>query len=326
MDPARPVPFQQHVTHLCSPALASLLHAVAASAVSIAGHVRSAGLSGGLGAAGAVNVQGEAQQKLDVLANQTLLNALSAVPSAVAAVSEENDEPITLPGAALPAAEQYVCIFDPLDGSSNIDVNVNVGTIVSIQRFHGDVTSSALRRGTDQAAALYVNYGPATTLVYTVGNGVHAFTLDGSDFLLTAEHLQMPPRGPFYSVNEGRAGDFPAPYPEFLRGLRDGSLLGDAYSSRYVGSFIADFHRTLLKGGVFLYPPTRKTPDGKLRLLYEANPLSLIAEQAGGAATDGTQRILERKADGIHSRTPLVIGSRDEVEGFLRLAKAHAAP
>jgi fructose-1,6-bisphosphatase I len=207
-------------------------------------------------------------------------------------------------------------VFDPLDGSSNIDVNVNVGTIFSVVRVRGDVVASVLRPG-EQVAAGYVLYGPSAVMVLTTGSGVAAFTLDEGDrFVLTAEGMTMPEQGPYYSANEANAASWPEVYREYLQGLLRGELGGQEYGARYIGSLVADFHRTLLKGGVFLYPPTKKTPRGKLRLLYEAYPLAMIAEQAGGAAVDGETRILEVKAGGIHDRTPLVIGSRREVEAL----------
>lgn len=298
--------------------LSALIGAIAEGALRIERTIRSAGLADVLGAAGSENIQGEAQQKLDVLANDTLIEVLGALPSVAALVSEEDDEPIVL--QERPDA-RFIAIFDPLDGSSNIDVNVNVGTIVSIQQIASgmSVQEAILQPGTAQVAALYVNYGPSTILVYTAGNGVHAFTLSGDQFLLSSEGMTMPQQGPYYSMNEANVGDSHEVYARAVTGFRDGSLLGKKYGARYVGSFIADFHRTLLKGGVFLYPATKKSPEGKLRLLYEANPLSLIAEQAGGAATDGSKRIVTILPARPHVRTPLVIGSRAEVDAIGKL-------
>jgi fructose-1,6-bisphosphatase I len=195
-------------------------------------------------------------------------------------------------------------------------VNVNVGTIVSIQALKPGTTvkDAILQPGSEQVAALYVNYGPSTILVYNAGNGVHAFTLAEGEFLLSSEDMKMPEQGPYYSMNEGNIGESQLVYGKAISRFRDGTLVGGKkYSSRYVGSFIADFHRTLLKGGVFLYPATKKAPNGKLRLLYEANPLSFIAEQAGGAASNGSYRILEIVPTEPHVRTPLIIGSQSEV-------------
>lgn len=307
-----------HVRERHGEALAELLGTLAGAAIRIEQSIRNAGLSDVLGAAGSDNVQGEAQQKLDVLANETLSEALRTLPSVAAIVSEEDDEPIVFEGRD---GARFIAIFDPLDGSSNIDVNVNVGTIVSVQSVPEGMTvqEAILQPGTRQIAALYVNYGPSTILVYTAGDGVHAFTLSNAAFLLSSEGMTMPPHGPYYSMNEANLAESDEVYARAVAGFRDGSLLGKKYGARYVGSFIADFHRTLLKGGVFLYPATRKAPEGKLRLLYEANPLSMIAEQAGGAATDGTKRILSIEPGKPHVRTPLVIGSKAEVDAIGRL-------
>lgn len=305
----------QHVRQRHNAELATLLSAVADATAAIESKIRVAGLNDVLGAAGNENVQGEQQQKLDVFANDTMVEAMRTLPTIAAVVSEEDDEPIVFTDR--PQAK-FVAIFDPLDGSSNIDVNVNVGTIVSIQGMApgGDPRAAALQAGTAQVAALYVNYGPSTILVYTAGKGVHSFTLSERDFLLSSEDMSMPEQGPYYSMNEGNIGDSQPVYGKAIARFRDGSLIGHKYSSRYVGSFIADFHRTLLKGGVFLYPPTKKAPNGKLRLLYEANPLSFIAEQAGGAASNGRYRILEIVPTEPHMRTPLIIGSPTEVSAI----------
>ena len=305
------------------PALRQVIAAIAEACCEIASRVRYAGLGDVYGAAGAVNVQGEQQQKLDVFANEAMLHALRKVPGVAAAVSEEDDAPVLFERAGA----EFVAIFDPLDGSSNIDVNVNVGTIVSIQRVapRGDATAAALQAGTEQVAALYTVYGPSTVMVLALPgkDGVAAFTLDSNgDFVLSSEGMRMPEQGPYYSANEANAGTWPAAYREYVAMLLRGELGGKAYGARYIGSLVADFHRTLLKGGVFFYPPTEKTPKGKLRLLYEANPLAMIAEQAGGAATNGATRILEVRAEGVHERTALVIGSRREVEALGKMVAA----
>ena len=275
--------------------------------------IRSAGLTDIYGAFGAENVQGEQQQKLDVYANNALLHCLGMRDSVAALVSEEDEEPKTFDRAL--DTGKYIIVFDPLDGSSNIDVNVNVGTIFSVHRRlpEGSLDDSILQPGTEQVVAGYVVYGPSTVLVYTAGDGVHLFTLDPAigAFVLTKEYVKMPAKGPYYSVNEANASTWPAGYREYLAGLRAGG-----YSSRYIGSLVADFHRTLLKGGVFLYPPTEKQPGGKLRLLYEANPLAMIAEQAGGMASNGTGRVLEKVPAGIHERTPFMVGSAREMTAF----------
>ncbi len=283
--------------------------------------IRQAGLLDVLGSAGGMNVQGEAQQKLDVYANQALLHCLGLRNSVAMLVSEENEEPVTFDRA--PESGKYVVVFDPLDGSSNIDVNVSVGTIFSIYRRQAHekdhVRASVLQKGAQQVAAGYVVYGASTILVYTAGRGVFGFTLDPEvgAYVLSHENLCMPKQGPYYSVNEAQAETFPPEYQQFIGKMRSGRL-GRSYSSRYVGSLVADFHRTMLKGGVFLYPSTQTYPEGKLRLLYEANPLAFIAEQAGGMAVNGQRRILDIQPSDIHQRTPLVLGSKVEVEAFQR--------
>jgi fructose-1,6-bisphosphatase I len=313
------------VEFLGDDALRPVIGAIAEACCEIAQKIRTAGLSDIYGAAGAVNVQGEQQQKLDVFANEAMLQVLRKTPSVAAAVSEEDDEPVVFEREGA----EWVAIFDPLDGSSNIDVNVNVGTIVSIQRVGagGDVNAAALQGGTKQAAALYVVYGPSTVMVLALPgrDGVASFVLDAqNEFVLSRDGLKMPEQGPYYSVNEANASTWPAAYREYVGMLVRGELGGKAYGARYIGSLVADFHRTLLKGGVFLYPPTEKAPKGKLRLLYEANPLALIAEQAGGAAVNGRERILEVRAEGVHERTPLVIGSRREVEALREMVAGAA--
>ena len=288
-----------------------LLSGITLATKMIEAKIRAAGLTDVLGAYGKENVQGEQQQKLDVYANQALLHCLGLRDSVAALVSEEDEEPVTFDRSV--RTGKYIIIFDPLDGSSNIDVNVNVGTIFSVHKrmATGNLNASILQSGTKQVAAGYVVYGPSTVLVYTTGHGVHGFTLDPTigAFVLSHENMKMPDKGPYYSVNEANAETWPAGYAEYVAGLR-----AEGYSSRYIGSLVADFHRTLLKGGVFLYPPTKKQPGGKLRLLYEANPLALIAEQAGGMASGGTGRILEIQPEGIHQRTPFMVGSRWEME------------
>jgi len=297
-----------------------LLSGITLATKMIEAKIRYAGLSDVLGSAGQTNVQGETQQKLDVYANQALLHCLGLRDTVAILVSEENEEPVTFDRA--PETGKYVIFFDPLDGSSNIDVNVSVGTIFSIFRRpkSDDVKTAVLQPGFQQVAAGYVVYGSSTILVYTAGRGVFGFTLDPAigAYVLSHKDLRMPAQGSFYSVNEAQAHTFPEVYQEFLLGLRTKGL-GRDYSSRYVGSLVADFHRTILKGGVFIYPPAKGYPHGKLRLLYEANPLAFIAEQAGGLATDGERRILDIEPHDIHQRTAFVVGSRMEVEHFQRL-------
>ena len=311
---------EEYVAERAGTGLAEVVGAIAAAARQIERKIRLAGLNDVYGAVGAVNVQGEQQQKLDVFANDLLTELLGKTPQVAAIVSEEDEGPVEFERADA----EFAVVFDPLDGSSNIDVNVNVGTIFSVVRVVGDVVASVLRPGTEQVAAGYVLYGPSAVMVLAfgketagAGKGVAAFTLDEEDrFVLTTEGLTMPEQGPYYSANEANAASWPEVYRAYLQGLVRRELGGREYGARYIGSLVADFHRTLLKGGVFLYPPTKKTPRGKLRLLYEAYPLAMIAEQAGGAAVDGETRILEVRAGGIHDRTPLVIGSRTEVEAL----------
>jgi fructose-1,6-bisphosphatase I len=299
-----------------------LLSGITLASKIIADRVRRAGLTDILGATGQQNVQGETVQKLDVLANQALLSCLGNRGNVAIMASEENEEPIVVPRDR--SHGRYVVIFDPLDGSSNIDVNVSVGTIFSIFRREPDPSgqrdplADALQPGHRQLAAGYVVYGSSTMLVYTAGNGVHGFTLDPAigAFVISHPRITMPPHGSVYSVNEANSDGFPAPYRRFLTRLR-GGIAGRIYSSRYIGSLVADFHRTLLRGGVFLYPPTRAYPQGKLRLMYEANPIAFLAEQAGGAAINGGHRILEITPTSLHQRTSLIVGSREEV-GLLR--------
>ncbi len=297
-----------------------LLSGITMATKLIQSKVRRAGLIDILGEQGDVNVQGEVQQKLDVYSNEVLVHCLSARESIGVLASEENEQPLLVHQGSENAA--YAVVFDPLDGSSNIDVNVSVGTTFSILRRPfgarlDDPEAWVLQPGTEQIAAGYVVYGSSTILVYSAGNGVHGFTLEPSvgAYVLSHPNMQMPAQGKYYSVNEAYAETFPPQYNEYLQRLRAGEL-GQKYASRYIGSMVADFHRTLLKGGVFLYPPTATNPEGKLRLLYEANPVAFLAEQAGGIALDGSGRVLDINPTSIHQRTPLVVGSRTEMEDF----------
>jgi len=300
-----------------------LLSGITLATKMIQARVRRAGLSDILGDAGEINVQGEAQQKLDVYANEAMMHCLSARASIGVLASEENEHPRM--SAHCSREAKYAVVFDPLDGSSNIDVNVSVGTTFSIlRRPEGadcdDPIEWVLQPGSKQVAAGYVIYGSSTVLVYSVGNGVHGFTLDPSvgAYVLSHENIKMPAQGKYYSVNEAYADSFPPGYCEFLARLRSGAL-GKRYASRYIGSMVSDIHRTLIKGGVFLYPPTADNPQGKLRLLYEANPIAFLVEQAGGMATTGTGRVLDVVPTAIHQRTGLVVGGPVEMQEFLRL-------
>jgi fructose-1,6-bisphosphatase I len=322
--------FQQHILQqqrevpYASGDFSWLLSGITLAAKMIEAKIRCAGLCGIVGTAGQTNVQGETQQKLDVFANEALLHCLGVRDSVAALVSEENEEAVTFDRTS--DGGKYVIVFDPLDGSSNIDVNVNVGTIFSVYRrkegLDTNALDSVLQPGNCQVAAGYVLYGPSTVLVYTAGRGVFGFTLDPTigAFVLSHDRMNIPATGKYYSCNEANAAHFPEQYRAYLAALR-GGVMGREYSSRYIGSLVADFHRTLLKGGVFLYPPTASHPEGKLRLLYEANPLALIAEQAGGMAINGQEPILNVQPRAIHQRTPLVMGGTSEVEQFLRTVR-----
>jgi fructose-1,6-bisphosphatase I len=294
--------------------LSWILSAISISTKMIAAKVRCARLENVLGAAGAENVQGEQQQKLDVIANEILLRTLGAREGVAIVASEENEEPVIIRDRS-DGERRYCVLFDPLDGSSNLDVCGGVGTIFSILRHDRRVReaqASVLQPGTQQVAAGYVLYGPSTVLVLTLGQGVEMFVLDPSigAYMLVESGLQTPKANKSYSVNEGNRRSFPDSYQRYLDWAQE-----RGYSSRYVGSMVADVHRILLKGGVFLYPPTQKAPNGKLRLMYEANPMAMLIEQAGGKAlTAPGQRILDVQPKDIHQRTPVVLGSAEEVD------------
>lgn len=278
--------------------------------------MRRAGLLDVLGRVGRVNVQGEEQQKLDVLANETMKAALAHTGRLCVMASEEDEGPIPTPREY--RAGKYVLLYDPLDGSSNIDVNVSIGTIFSVHRRITDAGPGQLRDliqpGKKQVAAGYVIYGSSTVMVYTSGHGVHGFTLDPSigEFLLWNADIKTPPAGSYYSVNESNYPRWSPGYRKAVDCLKGADGKG-AKNARYIGSLVADFHRNLIAGGIFLYPADTKSPKGKLRLLYEAAPLAFVAEQAGGAASDGVRRILDIEPTELHQRTPLVIGSREDV-------------
>ncbi len=297
----------------------SLLNDIALAAKIIAREVRKAGLVDILGVTGEVNVQGESVQKLDEFAHRTLLRCLGTRGQTCILASEEDPEPLFR--APSEGSGRYVVLFDPLDGSSNIDANVSVGTIFSIYRRLSTrdrvCGADLLQPGRNLAAAGYVIYGSSTMFVYTAGTGVHGFTLDPSigEFLLSHEHMRTPFAAGIYSVNEANEPDWPSPVREVVRQLKYGRAGGEQrrLTARYIGSLVADFHRNLLYGGVFLYPPTTLRPAGKLRLMYEANPLALIAEQAGGYASDGQGPVLDVQPQELHQRTPLYIGSRADV-------------
>ncbi len=301
--------------------LSQLLRDIALASKIVNRETNRAGLANIGGAFGQTNIQGEEQQKLDVIANIRFMRALSKGGEVCAIVSEEDDEVIDLQNKS----GKYVVAIDPLDGSSNIDVNISIGTIFSIYRRVTPVGSpiqieDIMQAGANQVASGYVLYGSSTMMVYTTGHGVNGFTYEPSlgEFFLSHPDMKAPKNGEIYSVNEGA-------YNHFDEGLK--SYITECkkreYSARYIGSLVADFHRNLLKGGIYIYPGTTKAPNGKLRLLYEANALAFIAEQAGAKATDGKQRILEIEPSSLHQRTPLYIGSNvmvDEVEFFQKKA------
>jgi fructose-1,6-bisphosphatase I len=298
--------------------LSGLLYDLALAAKMIANKVRSAGLADILGSAENINVQGETQQKLDVIANEIVIKAVDHGGRLCALASEEEPGIIQIPDNF--KCGKYCLLFDPLDGSSNIDVNVPVGTIFSVVRkvtrgSRGEM-EDMLQPGRRQVAAGYVIYGSSTMLVYTTGQGAHGFTLDPQigEFLLSHPDIRIPHTGRYLSVNDSYERLWSEDVRALMRRYRGLDGERSAMNVRYVGSLVADFHRNLLGGGIFAYPPNEKSPKGKLRLLYEANPLAFIVEQAGGAATDGHQRILDIEPMELHQRTPLYIGSKGDVD------------
>src|SRR5436190_2754428 len=299
--------------------LSRLLRDIAIASKIVNREVNKAGLVDILGEHGTTNIQGESVKKLDVYANEQFIAALGSGGETCAIASEENDELVPITTKVSKNAKYIVCV-DPLDGSSNIDVNVAIGTIFSIYRrmsFSGPVEESDyLQKGTEQVAAGYVIYGSSTMMVYTTGKGVNGFTLDPSigEFCLSHPDMKCPAHGKIYSINEGNYVHFPDGVKQYIKYCQvEDEKTSRPYSSRYIGSLVADFHRNLLKGGIFIYPSTLKSPKGKLRLLYECNPLAMIAEQAGGKASDGFRRILDIQATSLHQRTPLFIGSSEMV-------------
>jgi fructose-1,6-bisphosphatase I len=312
-------------------AFSNILYDLALAAKIISRDVRRAGLVDILGYTGATNVHGETVKKLDEFAHEVIFKALDHCGHLCVMASEEREEILPIP-PQFPTGN-YVLLYDPLDGSSNIEANVSVGTIFSIHRKvsegeRGEL-ADCLQPGTQQVAAGYVVYGSSTMLVYTTGNGVHGFTLDPSigEFLLSHPHMQIPVPGQrIYSVNEGNYGRWSRGQQRLVDHLKgvDGEN-GRPFSGRYVGSMVADFHRTLLYGGLFMYPADARSPRGKLRLLYEAAPMAMIVERAGGVATDGSRRILEIEPEALHERTPLYIGSQECMELVERFVAPEAA-
>ncbi|MEM9381406.1 MAG: class 1 fructose-bisphosphatase [Planctomycetota bacterium] len=294
-----------------------ILSALSLAAKFIAARCRRARLEDVLGSMDAENVQGETQQKLDVIANEALLRSLGSRPGVAIVASEEDEEPIIL-RSDTSGERPYVVLFDPLDGSSNLDVCGSVGTIFSIlqhDRRATRVEESAHQPGVRQVGAGYVLYGPSTVLVLTTGSGVQMFVLDPAigSFLLVEGDVQIPEAGRSYSINSANLHRAPEGYRRYVEWANE-----EGYSMRYAGAMVADVHRTLMKGGVFLYPPTQSSPTGKLRLMYEANPMAMIVEQAGGKAFSGTQRTMEIQPETIHQRVPVLLGSPAEVDHVLR--------
>jgi fructose-1,6-bisphosphatase I len=316
-----------------NPELRLLVEVVARACKTIAVAVGKGALGGVLGDAGTGNVQGEAQKKLDVIANDVLLEANAWGGHLAACASEEMEHCQSIPDAY--PRGNYLLLFDPLDGSSNIDVNVSVGTIFSVLRCPEGVTDAHdehfLQPGTAQVAAGYCIYGPSTMLVLTIGHGTHAFTLDREQggFVLTQRDMRIPEQTKEFAINMSNQRHWEAPMQAYVDELLAGSTgaRGKDFNMRWIASMVADVHRILTRGGIFIYPWDRKDPSkaGKLRLMYEANPMSLLVEQAGGAATNGRERIMELMPAQLHQRVPVFLGSRDEVEYATRCHREHDA-
>lgn len=300
--------------------LSKILNAIRLAAKIVGHKVNKAGLVDIVGAAGETNIQGEDQQKLDVYANEVFINTLVNREIVCGIASEENDDYITVSGLNQDHNNKYVVLMDPLDGSSNIDVNVSVGTIFSVYRRISPVGTPVtqedfLQPGTEQVAAGYIIYGTSTMLVYTTGHGVQGFTLNPAigTFYLSHPNMQFSKDGKIYSINEGNYVHFPQGVKDYIKYCQ--AEEGDRpYTSRYIGSLVSDIHRNMIKGGIYMYPTTTKAPNGKLRLLYECNPMAFIVEQAGGKASDGYNRIMEIKPTELHQRVPFFCGSANMVE------------
>jgi fructose-1,6-bisphosphatase I len=302
--------------------LSALMSRIALAGKLIARRLSRAGLMEGiLGFTGEENVQGEAVKKMDLFANEVFISVFQQSGLVCRLASEEMEKPYYIPENC--PIGRYTLLYDPIDGSSNVDININVGSIFSIRQQVGNdedgTGQDLLQSGRRQIAAGYILYGPSTMLVYSIGTGVHAFTLDPSlgEFILSSENIKMPDHGPIYSVNEGNFWQWDEAIRDYIRFVHR----HEGYTARYSGALVGDIHRILFQGGVFLYPGTLQKPSGKLRLLYESSPLAFLIEQAGGRASTGTQEILDVVPDKIHFRTPLVIGSRDDValvESFIQ--------
>jgi len=306
-----------------------LMNDIVFAAKLISYHINKAGLMGVLGSTGDINVQGEEVKKLDRVANETIIRALDHGGNLAVMASEEAEDIIPIP--EMYPTGKYVCLFDPLDGSSNIDANVSIGTIFSIyHRISKDgspgTLEDCLQAGHKQVCSGYVIYGSSTMMVYTTGNGVHGFTLDPSygEFILSHPNIKTPEKARIYSVNESNFDYWSQEVKNYVRYIKQiDEKTGHPLNSRYIGSLVADFHRNLLYGGIFLYPASTLAPKGKLRLNYEANPMAFIIEQAGGKASDGENRILDIKPESLHQRVPLFIGSREDVELFEKFYKGN---
>lgn len=311
---------QEKVTPGATGEFTSLMNEVMVAAKIISLEVNSAGIGEDVfGLTGKINIQGEEVKKLDEFSDITFTTIIGQSGTVCAITSEEKDEPLIIPTSDNPG--KYIFMMDPLDGSSNIDVNVSIGTIFSIYRKKspGDIVTDEdiLQKGDEQIAAGYIVYGSSTIFVYTTGNGVHGFTLDPAlgEFFLSHPDLVIPDQGSTYSINEGNWGIWDEPQKDLVAYLKEEDPATERpYKLRYIGSLVADFHRTLLKGGLFMYPKDNKSPEGKLRFSFEAAPLAFIVENAGGKATTGNKRILDITPTGVHDRLPLFIGSKNDVE------------
>ncbi len=295
--------------------LSALMSRIALAGKLIARHLSRAGLMEGvLGFTGGMNVQGESVKKMDVYANEVFISVFKQSGLVCRLASEEMEKPYYIPENC--PIGRHTLLYDPIDGSSNIDINLNVGSIFSIRKQEGNdedgEARDLLQSGRKQIAAGYILYGPSTMLVYSIGRGVHSFTLDPSlgEFILSHENIRVPISGPIYSVNEGNFWQWDEAIRDYIRHVHR----HEGRSARYGGALVGDFHRILFQGGVFLYPGTVKKPQGKLRLLYESAPLAFLIEQAGGRASTGFQDILDVIPDKLHARTPLIIGSKDDVD------------
>jgi fructose-1,6-bisphosphatase I len=317
----------QYAFSFSSGELSSLLNSIRLAAKVVNHQVNKAGLVDIIGTYGDTNIQGEDQQKLDVYANKTFIQTLTRRNIVCGIASEEEDHFVTINSIDQNHQNKYVVLIDPLDGSSNIDVNVSVGTIFSIYKRVTPVGTPVqlkdfLQKGSEQVAAGYVIYGTSTMLVYTTGNGVNGFTLNPAigTFYLSHPNIKFPEEGTIYSVNEGNYLDFPLGVKKYIKYCQE-EKENRPYTSRYIGSLVSDFHRNMIKGGIYMYPKGSRNPNGKLRLLYECNPMAFIAEQADGKSSDGYQRTMEVTPTELHQRIPFICGSKKMVlklEAFMK--------